>query len=141
MKLLFLLVATLFSPSALALIGDDAKQIEARYGKPRKIIKEQGEYRDVGYAANGFMIVVNFVGGVSKQEGFALPDRSALTEDAVKRIRALSAEKGQTWRDLPPLSDGARCWGRSDGKVMTVFPSQEHFCFVRDINYQEPPEV
>jgi hypothetical protein len=140
MKPILIVVSTLtlFHATAFALIGEDAKQIESRYGKPRKLVEEHGEYRDVGYASHGFMIIVNFVGGVSKREGFAFPDRSSLTEDAIKQILALSAEKDQTWRDLPPLQNGDRCWARSDGKTMAVFATKEHFFFVQDVNFVEP---
>ncbi len=47
-----------FSSSAFALIGEDAKQIEARYGKPMQVLTDRGDYREVGYAYRGFMLIV-----------------------------------------------------------------------------------
>ena len=96
--------------SAFGRIGDNTSEIEARYGKAKQIIEEHGEYRDVGYSAEGFMIIVNVVGGISMREGFAMPDHSSLSEIAIKRILALSLEPGQSWFDAPPLPNGHRCW-------------------------------
>ena len=86
--------------SAFALIGEDAKQIEGRYGKPMRVVAEHGNYRHVGYASHGFMILVEFLDGISKGEEFTRPDKSNLSSDVVKQILALSADKDQTWRDL-----------------------------------------
>ena len=122
--------------SAFALIGEDANQIEARYGKPIQVAAERGDYRDVGYAFHGFMIMVHFVDGISKTETFARPDKSNLSSDAVKEILALSAGKDQTWRDLPP-KNGDRFWSRSDGEALAVFPVQRNFFFVEDPKLEE----
>jgi hypothetical protein len=123
--------------SAFALIGEDAKQIEGRYGKPMRVVAEHGNYRHVGYASHGFMILVEFLDGISKGEEFARPDKSNLSSDVVKQILALSADKDQTWRDLPP-KDGDRFWSRSDGKAMAIFPAQGNFFIVQDPNFVEP---
>ncbi len=123
--------------SAFALIGEDAKQIEGRYGKPMRVVAEHGNYRHVGYASHGFMILVEFLDGISKGEEFARPDKSNLSSDVVKQILALSADKDQTWRDLPP-KDGDRFWSRLDGKAMAIFPAQGNFFIVQDPNFVEP---
>jgi hypothetical protein len=102
-----------------------------------RVVAEHGNYRHVGYASHGFMILVEFLEGISKGEEFARPDKSNLSSDVVKQILALSADKDQTWRDLPP-KDGDRFWSRSDGKAMAIFPAQGNFFIVQDPNFVEP---
>ena len=126
-----------FSASAFALIGEDEKQIEARYGKPRQAFPTQGKFRDVGYAAHGFMLVITFGDGVSKREGFARPDKSALSSDAIQQILALTAVEGTKWQELPS-KDGTHFWSRSDRKALAVFPAEGNFFFVQDPDFVQP---
>ena len=102
-----------------------------------RVVAEHGNYRHVGYASHGFMILVEFLDGISKGEEFARPDKSNLSSDVVKQILALSADKDQTWRDLP-TKDGDRFWSRSDGKAMAIFPAQGNCFIVQDPNFVEP---
>ena len=111
----------LFAQSALALIGENEKQIEGRYGKPKNIINERGGSRVVSYVAHGFAINVRFIAGISKTEWFQPLDKSTFTEEEVKHALALSADKGQTWRSFPlPQPNAPPNWIRSDGKVMAI---------------------
>ncbi len=66
-----------------------------------------------------YMVVVNFIDGLSRREGFALPDQSPLTDDAVQQILAMSAGEKATWQEVEP-QDGARFWRRSDGQAVAV---------------------
>ena len=136
MKTLLMLAVLFFTvtSAALALIGDDMQQIETRYGKPMQVVAEHGAHREIGYGAHDFMIVVDFVDGVSQRETFARPDKSTLSAEAVQQLLALSAAEGQTWRGLPPKGDD-RFWGRSDGKALAGFPAQRNFLFVMDVHY------
>src|SRR5260370_33118851 len=118
-------------------IGEDEKQIEARYGKPGKDLGNHGEVDEVGYVSGGFMILVDFVNRISQREGFAKPDTSALTDVAVLQILALSAAEGTNWEPTPG-GGGDRSWRRSDNKAIAIFPAQGKFLFVQDVNFVQP---
>jgi len=111
-------------------IGEDEKQIESRYGKPGKDLGNHGEVHQIGYISNGFMILVDFVNGVSQRKGFANPDTSALTPEAVDRILIMSAVEGTKWREtnapggIDRESTPITRWSRS-------FPRRENFCLCR----------
>ena len=134
---LTLLAAIGATTSAFARIGEDEKQIEARYGKAGKDLGTHGEVHEVGYAAGGFMVLVDFVSGISQREGFANPDTSALTAGAIQQILAMSAAEGTRWQE-GAVKDGDRVWNRSDNKAVAVFPSQGKFLFVQDVNFVQP---
>ena len=98
------------SASAFALIGEDEKQIEARYGKPRQAFSTRGKFRDVGYAASRIHARhATFGDDVSKREGFARPDKSALSSDAIQQILALTAVEGTRMAGTPS-KDGTHFW-------------------------------
>ncbi len=118
-------------------IGEDEKQIEARYGKPGKDFGNHGEVHEVGYMSGGFMILVDFVNGISQREGFANPDTSALTGDAIRQILAMSAAEGTKWETAPATGED-RSWRRSDEKAVAFFPAQAKFLFVQDVNFAQP---
>jgi hypothetical protein len=118
-------------------IGEDDKQIEARYGKPGKDLGSHENVHEVGYMSGGFMILVDFVNAVSQREGFAKPDTSALTDQDIKNILALSAPEGTTWEE-GPAKGGDKSWNRSDHKAIAVFPAQGTFLFVQDANFVQP---
>ena len=63
---------------AHARVGETVKQVEARYGKPQRVLHEHGSFRELGYGYRGFMVGVSYVGGVCKSEGFARPDVPAI---------------------------------------------------------------
>ena len=114
---------TLFTQSAFALIGENEKQIEARYGHPKKIgeFGKGGQDRTISYVAKGFAIDVGFIAGISRRETFSTVDKSPITEDAIKMVLAISSKKGQTWQSSPlPQPKSPPNWQRSDGKVAAI---------------------
>jgi hypothetical protein len=136
---LTVLAAIGVTTAAFGRIGEDEKQIEARYGKAGKVLGDHGNVHEVGYMSDGFMILVDFVNGISLREGFAKPDTSALTDVAVLQILALSAAEGTNWEPAPG-SGGDRSWRRSDNKAIAIFPAQGKFLFVQDVNFVQPKE-
>jgi hypothetical protein len=125
--------------AAVARIGDNDKQIEAIYGEPGKILGEHGNYRQVGYAFGGFMILVDFVDGISQREGFANPDQSKLSDSDIQMILAISAGSGADWQELAS-GVGDRSWQRSDGKAVAVLPPQGKALYVQDIHFVQPKQ-
>jgi len=136
---LTLLAAISVATAAFGRIGENEKEIAARYGEPGKDLGNHGNVHEVGYMANGFMILVDFVNGISQREGFANPDTSALTPDAVEKILIMSAVEGTKWQETKAEA-GDRAWRRSDNKVVAVFPTQGKFLFVQDVNFVQPKE-
>jgi len=128
-----------FTAVAVARVGEDVKQIETRYGKPQKVFAENGKFRDVGYAFERFSVVVNFIDGISRREGFALPDQSRLPDDAVQQILKVSADEGVTWEEVEPKG-GDRFWRRSDGQSAAVFEADGKLLFVQDGMFEERNE-
>lgn len=133
------IVALLFALviPAHARIGENVKEIEARYGKPQRVLHERGTFREVGYGFSGFMVGVGYIGGVSKREGFARPDLPKLSDGDVQRILAFSADRGLSWKPLS-VEHGDRYWTRSDGKVIAMLTSAGNFLTVQDRNFHEP---
>jgi hypothetical protein len=120
-------------------IGDDEKQIEARYGKAGKDLGTHGEVHEFGYISGGFMILVDFVNGISQREGFANPDTSPLSPQSVEEILRLSAPEGTSWQQAPASGDD-RSWRRSDKKAIAFFPALRKFLYVQDVSFVQPPK-
>ena len=120
-----------------ARIGDDEKKIEAVYGKAAKVLNEKENHRQVGYASNGFAIIVDFVNGISRREGFTKPDAARLTQEDIDQILSVSAAEGTTWKE-DAGSAGDRKWSRSDNQAIAVFPGRQTFLFVQDPAYVQP---
>ncbi len=120
-------------------IGEDEKQIEARYGKVGKDLGTHGEVHEIGYMAGGFMILVDFVNGISQREGFANPDTSPLSPQSVEDILRLSAPEGTSWRQAPASGED-RSWRRSDSKAVAIFPALGKFLFIQDVNFVQPKQ-
>ncbi len=118
-------------------IGEDEKQIEARYGKPGKDMGTHGDVHEFGYLSGGFMILVDFVNGISQREGFANPDTSPLSPESVEQILRMSAPEGTSWHSIPSTSDD-RSWQRSDDKAVAFFPAVRKFLYVQDVNFVQP---
>lgn len=122
----------LLAQSAFALIGENEKQIEKRYGHPKKIGKfgKGGQDRTISYVAQGFAIDVGFIAGISRRETFYTLDKSPMTDDAIRMVFAISSLTGQTWRPMV-APNGPPTWTRSDEKVeafatgnmVNVYPS------------------
>src|SRR5438552_18646225 len=92
------LVWITFAATGFARIGEDEKQIEARYGKPGKDLGTHGNVHELGYISGGYMILVDFVIGISKREGFANTDTSPLSPKSVKAILGMSAPEETSWK-------------------------------------------
>src|SRR5207244_804811 len=110
--------------SAYARVGESVKQVEARYGKPQRVLHEHGSFRELGYGYRGFMVGVSYVSGVSKSEGFARPDTPRLSDSDVQQLLALSLAPGTSWK-LASDQNGDRLWVRSDGKVVALLNAQK----------------
>jgi len=123
--------------AAFGRIGDDEKQIEGHYGKAAKVLGEKGGVRQVGYGAGPFAIVVDFVNGISRREGFAKPDTSPLTPEDIQQILAASAPENTTWKETTGKG-GDRTWERSDGKAHAFLPARGTFFIVQDVGYVQP---
>src|SRR5207237_2168946 len=107
-------------------IGEDEKQIEARYGKPGKDMGTHGDVHEFGYLSGGFMILVDFVNGISQREGFANPDTSPLSPESVELILRMSAPEGTSWHSIPSTSDD-RSWQLSGYKTVDFFTAGVQF--------------
>ena len=118
-------------------IGEDEKQIEARYGKAGKDLGTHGEVHEIGYMAGGFMILVDYVNGISQREGFANPDTSPLSSTAVEQILSISAVEGTKWE--PAVAYGEdKSWRRTDNKAVAIFPALGKFLYIQDVNFVQP---
>ena len=120
-------------------VGEDEKQIEASYGKPGKDLGTHGNVHELGYISGGYMILVDFVNGISQREGFANPDTSPLSPESVEEILRLSAPEGTSWKQAPASGDD-RSWSRSDGKVVAIFPALRKFLFVQNVSFVQPKQ-
>jgi hypothetical protein len=131
------LVWLILAATGFGAVGDTEKQIEGLYGKPGKDFGMHGDVHQFGYISDGFMILVDFVNGISKREGFANPDTSPLTTQNVEQVLRMSAREGTSWRPAP--AGGAdKSWQRSDGKAIAIFPATGIFLFVQDADYVPP---
>jgi hypothetical protein len=130
-------VTMAFAGTGLARIGEDPKQIEARYGQAGKDLGEHGDVQELGYVWGDFLVVVSYVNGVSQREGFTKPDTSPLSDQNVKDILAASAADGTSWQE-GQAPNGDKMWNRSDKKAVAIFPSMGKFLFVQDVNFVQP---
>jgi hypothetical protein len=130
-------LSLVIAATGFARIGEDEKQIEARYGQAGKDMGNQGNVHEIGYVSNGFLILVSFVNGVSQREGFTKPDTTPLSDQNIKDVLAISAADGTTWQEGQTQS-GDKTWNRSDKKVVAIFPAMGKFLFVQDITFVQP---
>ena len=135
-SLLIITFMSLFATAARARVGETVKQVEARYGKPQRVLHERGSFRELGYGYRGFMVGVSYVGGVSKSEGFARPDTPRLSDADVQQILALSLPPGTTWKRLADQG-GDPFWVRSDGKVVALLSARK-FLQVQEKDFRQP---
>ena len=126
----------LIATSAHARVGETVKQVEARYGKPQRVLHERGSFRELGYGYRGFMVGVSYVGGISKSEGFARPDTPRLSDAEVQQLLDLSLAPGMSWKRLADQS-GDPFWVRSDGKVFALL-SGHKFLQVQEKGFHQP---
>jgi hypothetical protein len=129
MKLLIIAASILLADSAFALIGDDVKHVQARYGPPRQVIEKHPRWQDVGFSSHGFLIIVRFVDGFSRRESFWIPDRTQFTSDRLRDVLSLSLGPARSWLTL------SKGWGRSDGKALAILGDRNRLFLVEDGNY------
>ena len=141
MKALILsgLLVTALTATSFGRIGEDEKQIAARYGEPGKDLGNRGSIHQVGYMSDGFLILVSFQNGVSRRESFANPDTSALAPEAIQKILALSAPEGTKWQE-GAADAGDKAWSRSDNKAVAIFPAAGKFVFIQDPAFVQSTE-
>jgi hypothetical protein len=137
-SLVIITFMTLAATSARARVGETVKQVEARYGKPQRVLHEHGSFRELGYGYRGFMVGVSYVGGVCKSEGFARPDVPQLSESDVQQILALSAAPGTSSKQSPD-QNGDRLWVRTDGEVVALL-SAKKFLQVQEKGFHQPTQ-
>jgi hypothetical protein len=137
-SLVIITFVSLFAASAHARVGETVKQVEARYGKPQRVLHEHGTFRELGYGYRGFMVGVSYVGGISKSEGFARPDTPRLSDADVQQLLALSLAPGMSWK-LASDQKGDRLWIRSDGKVVALLNAQK-FLQVQEKGFHQPSQ-
>jgi hypothetical protein len=133
--LLWIVLAT----TGFGRIGENEKQIEARYGAAGKVLGDHGNVHEVGYASGGFVIMVDYVNGISQREGFANPDTSPLSQAKIDQILAMNAPEGTTWKE-GKAEAGDRMWARTDEKAIAVFPARGTFLFVQDVEFVQPKQ-
>ena len=126
----------MLSATAHAGVGETVKQVEARYGKPERVLQEHGSLRNLGYRYRGLMVVVGYVAGVCKSEFFDRPDNRRLSDADVQQLLALSLVPGTTWKRLPDQG-GDQLWIRSDGKVVALL-NEHKFLRVQEKDFHEP---
>ena len=124
----------ILSATAQARVGETVRQVEARYGKPDRVLEEQGSLRKLGYVHRGWLIIVGYVAGVSKSEFF--DGNRRLSDADVQQLLALNLTSGTTWKRLPGLG-GDQTWIRSDGKVVALL-NEHRFLRVQEKNFREP---
>jgi hypothetical protein len=132
-------IVCIFASSAFALIGENTKQIEARYGKPHQPLGEHHSLHVIGYNFRGFLVGVGFLNGISKREGFGRSGLPQLSLGDIQNILGFSAPKGTTWTRLEGKALGAivpkgeeRYWIRSDRKVLATLSAKGNFVMVQD---------
>ena len=123
----------ILSATAQARVGETVRQVEARYGKPDRVLEEQGSLRKLGYVHRGWLIIVGYVAGVSKSE---FDGNRRLSDADVQQLLALNLTSGTTWKRLPDLG-GDQTWIRSDGKVVALL-NEHRFLRVQEKNFREP---
>jgi hypothetical protein len=124
----------ILSATAQARVGETVRQVEARYGKPDRVLEEQGSLRKLGYVHRGWLIIVGYVADVSKSEFF--DGNRRLSDADVQQLLALNLTPGTTWKRLPDLG-GDQTWIRSDGKVVALL-NEHRFLRVQEKNFREP---
>ena len=137
-SLVIITSVSLLAMSAHGRVGETVEQVEARYGKPQRVLHERGSFRELGYGYRGFMVGVSYVGGISKSEGFARPDTPQLSESDVQQLLALSLAPGTSWK-LASDEKGDRLWVRSDGKVMALLNAKK-FLQVQEKGFHQPTQ-
>ena len=136
MKTSLAVITFLLSATAYAGVGETVKQVEARYGKPERVLYDHGNFRKLAYRYRGLLIIEGYAGGVSKSESFDRPDHRPLSDADVQQLLALSSTPGTTWKRLPDPG-GDQTWIRSDRKVVALL-NEHKFLRVQEKDFHEP---
>ena len=109
----------LLAAPAFARVGESVNQVEARYGRPERVLEKDGIRRKLLYRYRGYMVAVQYISGVSSSEFLFRPGTPPLTSSDIKQLLAISAAPGTQWKRL----EGGRepFWLRSDGKAGAHF--------------------
>ena len=121
-----------FAFSAHARVGETIKQVETRYGKPQKVLKDGGDIKEFGYGFHGFMVLVTFQNGISKRESIGLPEK--LSREQVNEILKLSAPKGMSWKPLL-IRGKDYYWVLSGHKTIAQFTESGHLLLIQDRDF------
>jgi hypothetical protein len=135
-SLVIAVLISLLATSAHARVGETVAQIEARYGRPQRVLHEHGSFRQLGYGYRGFMVAVGYVDGMCKSEGFSRPGVSRLSDADVQQLLALSLAPGTTWKRVRDQG-GDSLWMRSGGNVFALL-SEHKFLQVQDKDFHQP---
>src|SRR5262249_24454776 len=126
----------ILSATADAGVGETVKQVEARYGKPERVLYDHGNFRKLGYRYRGLLVIEGYARGVSKSEFFDRQDHRPLSDAEIQQLLALSWAPGTTWKRLPDLG-GDQTWIRSDHKAVALL-SEHKFLRVQEKDFHEP---
>lgn len=100
MKTLTLFIIFSLAVSAQARLGDVETKVAQRYGTPIQI------YRDVKgrighiHRFNGYIIMVQYLDGISQSEVYAKEDDAQLTDSDMQAILSANAS-GEKWQEIP----------------------------------------
>ncbi len=126
MKITAILIALLNVTCAYARLGETEDQIAERYSKPIQV------YRDVKgrtghiHRSEGYIIMVQYIDGVSQSEVYAKEDDSAMTEAELNKILASNAS-GDKWQEIPAATLakagvlGTRMWTISRIRALSAY--------------------
>jgi hypothetical protein len=137
-----LCIASLLPASAHGRVWETVKQVEARYGKPQRVLLDRPDLREVGYVFRGFMVLVYYSGGISRRESFSRWPRGGrlppLSRDTVQEILAFSTPQGQSWLAIPAPHVAKKetyYWVSSDRRTIAFFVAPGGILLFRDPNF------
>jgi hypothetical protein len=110
-----------FAPGAYALVGENIRQIEARYGPPRDRNLDEFGNEQRGYVFGKYIVAVAFEKGLSVCESFFTPKGSRdFNPEELADILVAYVPSGTRWK---PSKTEAWHWTSADGKLSAVHPS------------------
>lgn len=112
--------------SSDARLGESAKEIAIRYGKPLKGSQPTKPASIEGlYTKNGFFIKVGFDGDKALYEIFARSDGGAMVDSEVQKIMESDSANGQ-WKLISTSPAGEKQWTSPDNKSAAVHDPATH---------------
>ena len=128
MKTPLLLIALIFSTSALARIGETTEEIDKRYGQPLETIRDKGESRR--YSFRGFNVLVGLDRGISQCEMYQKKDNSRMTEGEIRGLLQVNAGNSK-WNDDPDENlDSFVYWSRDRKTRVAIYTLATHALMV-----------